>query len=455
MPPGVLGRSLLLAALLHLWLLLLVGNVPGGSALPGQGVGGSIDIRLGSADGQRVDTSAPPTPSAGPTGQAEQARWGGTVRADAPQPVAEPLPGAQRLGAWRATPGERLLGLTAPLPGPAAQRPDLLQQTPLPAPAPWTAPSLSALPEMVGQPVAAPPPEPVVATVPAADPVPSAARAPPALAALPAWSAGPALPGTAIAPAPAPLAAPALAPLPVLPMADNPLPRLPGLTAPVAAAATLSRPLPEPQALPTWSAPDLAAPVDLSPLPLLTRTLAPVAGPLPEPTAALPLPVPSPAITAQPTLPDLATLAEAPPAIPEVPAVPDAASPARADAPPLGQEIPRLAGGSGQTGPPVPRIGAPDAGPRTGVDVATPPSAAASAAPLNLNLPPPRRGALARGATAGVLQLMPRPPELKSKLEEDIEKAAKDDCRTAHSGAGLLAVVPLVKSAVTGSGCRW
>ena len=56
----------------------------------------------------------------------------------------------------------------------------------------------------------------------------------------------------------------------------------------------------------------------------------------------------------------------------------------------------------------------------------------------------------------GVLNLVPPPPiERKDKLAEDIAKAAKPDCRTAYAGLGLLAVVPLVASAVGNGGCNW
>jgi hypothetical protein len=56
----------------------------------------------------------------------------------------------------------------------------------------------------------------------------------------------------------------------------------------------------------------------------------------------------------------------------------------------------------------------------------------------------------------GVLNLVPPPPiERKDKLAEDIAKAAKPDCRTAYAGMGLLAVVPLVASAVGNGGCNW
>jgi hypothetical protein len=98
----------------------------------------------------------------------------------------------------------------------------------------------------------------------------------------------------------------------------------------------------------------------------------------------------------------------------------------------------------------------PDAGARLGHDIATAPSAPASAPRLNLDLVRPRGGELSRFSAPGVLQMLPRPPELPDKLARDIEKSGKADCRTAHSGAGLLAVIPLAVDAVRkDSGCKW
>lgn len=38
---------------------------------------------------------------------------------------------------------------------------------------------------------------------------------------------------------------------------------------------------------------------------------------------------------------------------------------------------------------------------------------------------------------------------------DPIEAARRHDCKTAYAGAGLLAVIPLVADAVTGTGCKW
>ena len=55
----------------------------------------------------------------------------------------------------------------------------------------------------------------------------------------------------------------------------------------------------------------------------------------------------------------------------------------------------------------------------------------------------------------GLIELLPTPPERKSKLEQAVEEATNKDCRKAYSGAGLLAVVPLAVDAARGKGCNW
>lgn len=87
--------------------------------------------------------------------------------------------------------------------------------------------------------------------------------------------------------------------------------------------------------------------------------------------------------------------------------------------------------------------------------MATPPSVPPSAPRLNLDLARPRGGELNPGGSRSVLQLMPAPPEVKSKLADSIEKAAKPDCRKAYAGMGLLAAVPLAVDAVRDKGCKW
>lgn len=50
----------------------------------------------------------------------------------------------------------------------------------------------------------------------------------------------------------------------------------------------------------------------------------------------------------------------------------------------------------------------------------------------------------------------PDPPlQRDERLERAIERARRPDCKSAYSGLGLLAVIPLAKDAVTGTGCKW
>lgn len=62
---------------------------------------------------------------------------------------------------------------------------------------------------------------------------------------------------------------------------------------------------------------------------------------------------------------------------------------------------------------------------------------------------------MASQGVRGVLQMLPPPPERKSKLGEAIDKAGKTDCREAYQKNGLLAVVPLALDAARDKGCRW
>ena len=95
------------------------------------------------------------------------------------------------------------------------------------------------------------------------------------------------------------------------------------------------------------------------------------------------------------------------------------------------------------------------AGPQVGHDIATPPSVPPSAPRLNLDLPRARAPELPQRGQRGALNLLPPPPERKSKLTEDIEKSAREDCRKAHQDMGLLAVVPLLRDAARDKGCKW
>ena len=99
--------------------------------------------------------------------------------------------------------------------------------------------------------------------------------------------------------------------------------------------------------------------------------------------------------------------------------------------------------------------GAPDAGARLGHDIATAPSQPAAAARLRLELVRPQGGPIAAQGSRGLLSVLPHPPELKTKLEKEIELSGLADCRKAYSAMGLAAAVPLIADALRGKGCRW
>jgi len=167
--PKTLQHSLLLAALVHLWLVLSLGNTPAGTALPGQGVGGNLNVRLlGPLAAPKPPstefTAAPEAVATGPAGQAQKPRWGGVVRDTAPPPDSEP--GTARLGAWASAPGGAPLSTPQALQAlaPTTQESLLLARSvpagPLAAPtAAWRAPAL---------PAAAAPLAPLAATAPLA-----------------------------------------------------------------------------------------------------------------------------------------------------------------------------------------------------------------------------------------------------------------------------------------------
>ena len=544
---AVLRRTLLLALLLHVWLVLLIGNVPPGTAEPGSGVGGVINVRLGGdVPGPQLDTPSRGVPRAsGGEGTAVATRQGGAVRDRAP---ADDAPeGAARLGDWSpavpdATRQDRLPAARAPRVAAAPEQeagapapPGVVTDStatptlsaaaapvPMPAPAalPRVEPAPAFAPELVPTPAAVPAPLAVLSPGTAAPPRPMSPL--PATPMLP----RPDLPDTAL-PAAAPLlptlaAAPLsstarpstsaalprieqaqapVSPLPLPPSAQAvPVPQaapakvLPSTLAipsqrPATAAAALAplsaspAPLPAPAlstaALPTPLAPNRALAVD-------QRLAAPVAPTAPLPTS-LPLPqatpLPGPATAPLPALatlaaPEATTAVAAPPgqaassagsAAPTAPALaqPPASTPGVATARPAPDATTALPSPSAG---PVPDVrpaltgplpsgmgrGSADAGEQVGRDVATPPSASASSPRLNLDLPRSRGGELSSQGSRGVLQLMARPPEVKSKLATEIEKAGKADCAKAYAGAGLLAVVPLAVDALKkDGGCKW
>ena len=217
-------------------------------------------------------------------------------------------------------------------------------------------------------------------------------------------------------------ALPAAEPVRPLPAANNlslpPMPiRPPAPPAPpvAPAPAPVVEPTPERPPAPVVDPMPAPAPAPESAVPRVEPT--PAASPAPQPTAVQPAPPQTPAATASPG------------------ATPGAPAPAPAPYP----------------GP----AGSPDAGSRVGRDVATPASTPPTAAREPLNLSLPRGAATSRQGASGLLSMVPIPPDRKTKLEQEMEAAAKADCRKAYAGAGLLAAVPLMLDAARDKGCRW
>jgi hypothetical protein len=431
---SALPECLVLAALLHLLLVAVFGSAPGGSARPGEGVWGSLNIRIagtGPARSEPAEQPPPPDAYSGPPGQAPERRWGGTVRDPAALPPAD-TPGAARLGTWNPA---RTAAEADPLP-PALARPA--------APADTRSPPRAA-PAPAPAPLPSPPP---AGQADAPQPVPAAGTAIPEPAARDATAEAPAVAPTAPPEpesAPPPVLRELRATAPLRPVA--PLPALRGPMAPLeapAAAAPALAPLPpqtpvaEPSPAPA-PAPAEAPTRTLGAAPALT---SPTALPLrrPETLPALPAPATAPVLADVPRdIPRDIPLAPSPSGVPSAPAPETAAAPA----PTPERALPARAA-----------LGAPDAGAIIGHDVATAPAAPASAPRLNLDLVRPRGGEISSAGSRGVLNLLPHPPETK-KLADDISKSARPDCRTAYSGMGIIAAVPLAADALRKEGCRW
>ncbi len=116
----------------------------------------------------------------------------------------------------------------------------------------------------------------------------------------------------------------------------------------------------------------------------------------------------------------------------------------------------QMSGGPSVLNAPSPSdAGRPDAGVSVGHELAIAPSLPASTPKLMLDLAPRRGGVISAQGSRGVLPLQPHPPETRPKLAEDIEKAAKPDCRQAYAGMGLLGAGALVLDLLRDQGCRW
>ncbi|WP_397532829.1 hypothetical protein [Roseateles sp.] len=440
-----LRQCLVLALLLHVWLVLMLGNTPGGQARPGEGAWGSLSVRLRWDEPQaRSGPPAPPVPDNGPQGEAKSRRFGGAVRAESDAAARAPEPGAARLGLWQARDAQQAvqpLGDVAPLsstepaavsnglssPQSVGRVPDSLQ--PLSSAAGSDDASAAAvLP-------------PLSAALPAAPTVPRRLEPPPAAVERLATPALSAIDATA--------AAAALAPAPRLRL---PTPSTPALerTGPLPAVSELVEAVPG-LSLPTVQRSSLPEPAAISRR-APTAPLAPAAAKAESPpeVAALPAAPRQPTPIERPIekLSDSAAVSANATELQPLPSAP--AMPATSAIPPPASALPLL--------PPPPRLpvaAGPDAGAQLGHDVATPPSASASAPPAKLNLSLPRAGEVSVRSSRGVLQLLPHPPERKSKLGESIEGAARADCRDAHRDSGLVGAAAIAADALRGKGCRW
>ncbi|WP_133155195.1 hypothetical protein [Kinneretia aquatilis] len=501
-PPTRMQQCLTLALLLHVLLVLVFGNTQGGTAPAGEGVWGRINVtlrgpRLEAGSGE-AGTGVPQ--QTGPVGLARQTRHGGSVRPEVPR---ETGPGAARLGDWNPTPAAQEMEQTGqdqarPVEGPKPAPELTPAAAPMPksVPAPDPAPALERLPEPMAlpSPDPTPLPEPLAARAlnrlrEAAPPVnraraeliplQSSAEAAP-LASLPAQAPVAFVPPvqTRSLPAASSRLSRATAqdlsptqPLPAPAQTVQPLPAFEPVTAPV---RTRQLPPPNPAALtaPTRSEalplPPQRAPVEaaaaLPQLPALPVNNPQIGG-VPntaisdakaEPAAAQVQSSPSPSAQAADS-----SAARSPEAGAQTQAKPSASPNNPVHAPPASSNGSNAQPGSPATATPAsssrPGQGAPDAGAQLGHDVATPASTPPDAPRLNLNLPRDMRGgALPSRSSSGLLNMVPPPPERKSKLEESMEAAGKKDCRKAYGEQmGLLAVIPLAADAVRKNGCKW
>lgn len=425
-----------LAFLLHVWVVLMFGTLQGGTARPGEGVWGSLTVALVGPPGQgEASSTAQEDGALAPQAQGRQGR------ADAALPDASvTAPSLPESGEAVANGAAEVATPEEPPAPPELAPPGAIDPPPQPVSPPPPAP---ALPEPPPAPVAAAMPQPtavvleppVVPLSPMAQdvnetvPEPTTATMASTLPALSVPRQGEALVAAAAAR--------------FLPEIGQPLQRVP-----TAGRAPASAPVPAPVASVLAQA-SVAAP----PAPAATAAALPA-----SPASTPSTPAPPPVVMRQ-------FAAEAMPALARGPAFNAALTPARAVARP--PEVQALAAAD-RVGParrPVvqgqPEATSAAAPAATGAALgagpaqvsATAPTPPASSGKLILELP--RGGAMAAQGVRGAVQLVPPPPERKSKLGEALDKAAKTDCREAYQKNGLLAVVPLVVDAVRDKGCQW
>lgn len=430
-----------LAFLLHVWVMLMFGTLQGGTAKPGEGVWGSLTVSLVGLPGRgEAPTRSTEEGALAPARHADP----GLTQAEPQTPALTDLPADQ--------PADTPPQVEAAVPPkPEGPPPTPAPQEPLPAPAPAAPPVTEPMPEPVPVMATAPPTQAPAVIEPAAPVPPPVAEAETEMVAPTAVMSStlPALTvprtGNAIA------TAPAVRPLPDMARLQQRVPASMTAPAPAQAASAVAqaspppppvvpKPVLAPQPPPlvaaavvqsTPSAPTPAAPEPALPT-VVMRQLGMEAAPA-LPRRSVSAEVLSPAARPLARLPEVQTLAAAErvgaarrPVVQGQPQATAAMSPAASGS--AASEVP------GQVSAAAP----------------TPP---ASSARLILELP--RGGAMASQGVRGVLQMLPPPPERRSKLGEAVDKAAKTDCREAYQKNGLLAVVPLVADAVRDKGCQW
>ena len=426
-----------LAFLLHVWVVLMFGTLQGGTAKPGEGVWGSLTVSLVGLPGR----------GEAPTRSTEEGALAPARNADPGSAQAAP-----QTSAHEDVPADRPVDAPPPVepavpPTPDAPPPAPAPEEPLPALAPAAPPVTAVAPEPVPVSAVAPPtPEPAVIEPAAPLPPPVAEAKTEVIAPTPVLS--PTLPALTVPQTGAAIATvPAVRPLPEM---ARLLQRVPAsLTASVQAASAVAQAGPAPP--PVVSKP---VPTPQPPPPANSAVVQPTPAPAAPPETALPTVV----------MRQLST--EAVPALPRRSIAADALSPA---ARPLARlpEVQTLATAErvGAARRPVvqgqPQATAAMSSAASGAAASVEPGQVSAAAPAppastaKLILELPRGGAMASQGVRGVLQMLPPPPERRSKLGDAVDKAAKTDCREAYQKNGLLAVVPLVADAVRDKGCQW
>ncbi|HEY1092537.1 MAG TPA: hypothetical protein VGE47_15685, partial [Burkholderiaceae bacterium] len=133
--PSLLKRCLLLAVLLHVLLVLVFGSAPGGTARPGEGVLGRLNVVLRTlAPGPSTSEGEPlPQQSTRGSESATTPRHGGRVQPSKPSPTPE-TPGEAQLGQTAPRINTRTLGAGAPESGRVAPLADVARITPVERP---------------------------------------------------------------------------------------------------------------------------------------------------------------------------------------------------------------------------------------------------------------------------------------------------------------------------------